>query len=81
MESRLGGKIILTHNQNQSWSAYGLEIQDLGSVLAIFHPGIFHLEKEDKEPCRRPLNLHQMPKCVGLDYDMPTQYYLKGRKC
>jgi hypothetical protein len=58
-----------------------LGIQDLENVLAILHLGILHLEKEDKEPCRRPLDLHQTPKCVGLDGDMPTRYYMKGKEC
>jgi hypothetical protein len=33
-----------------SWNIYGLGIQDLESTLANFHPGILHLEKEDKKP-------------------------------
>jgi hypothetical protein len=67
------------HNPNQFWSTYGSRIQDSESVLAIFCPGIFNLEKEDKEPHWRPLDLHEVPKCLDLDCGMPTCYYLKGR--
>ncbi len=81
MESRLGGKVRLTHNPNQYWSTYGLGIQDLRNVLAIFHLGILRLEKEDKELHQSPPNFHQVQKCVNLDYDMPPHYYLKGREC
>ncbi len=81
MENRFGRKVRLTHNPNQSWNAYGLGIQDLESVLAINHHGILWFEKEDKELHHRPLDLHQVPKCVGLDCNMSTHYYLKGREC
>jgi hypothetical protein len=81
VESIFGGKVKLTHNPNQSWNVYGLGIQDLENALAIFFPRILHLEKKDKEPCRRPPNFHQVPKYVGLNCGMPTHYYLKGREC
>jgi len=58
-----------------------LGIKDLGSALAILHLGILCLEKKDKKPHQKALNLHQVPKCVGLNYDMPTHYYLKRKEC
>jgi hypothetical protein len=81
VESRFGRKVRLIHNPNQSWNTYGLGIQDLESALAIFHLGILHLEKKDKEPYQRPLDFHQVSKCVDQNCNMPTHYYLKGREC
>ncbi len=49
LKSKLGGIVRLSYAPNQSWNVYGLGIQDLESVLAIFCPRILHLEKEDRE--------------------------------
>jgi hypothetical protein len=47
-ENRFGGKVRLTHNPNQCWSAYGLGIHDLGSTLEILCLGILHLHSLHK---------------------------------
>jgi hypothetical protein len=48
MENKFGGKVRFTCNPNQSWSSYGLGIQDLKRTLAILCLGILQLEKENK---------------------------------
>jgi hypothetical protein len=48
VKSRFGGKVKLPLNPNQPWSAYELGVHNLESALAILHPWILHLEKEEK---------------------------------